>query len=58
VLRTRSGAVPGSSPARRGLPARGTVAAGGRRSAAVGFTTTAFPGGRVSVALLVPLTGT
>jgi hypothetical protein len=58
VLRARSGVVPGSSPAPHGLPARGTVVAEGLRSATFRFTTTAFPGGRLSVALLVPLTAT
>jgi hypothetical protein len=58
VLRTPSGVVPGSSAAPHGLPERGTVVAGGRRSATFRFTTTAFPGGRLSVALLVPLTAT
>jgi hypothetical protein len=57
VLRTRSGVVPGSSPAPGRSRARGVVAVGGRRSAVFGFTTTAFPGGRLSVALLVPLSG-
>ena len=56
VLRTRSGIVPGSSAA-DGHTARGTVTAGGRRSATFGFTTTPFPGGRLSVALLVPPAG-
>jgi hypothetical protein len=57
VLRTRAGVVPGSAPAPAAIPSRGIVAERGRRYAAFRFATRAFPAGRLSVALLVPVTG-
>jgi len=57
VLRTSAGVVPGSDRAPAQIPLRGVVADRGRRFAAFGFTTGAFPAGRLAVALLVPLAG-
>jgi hypothetical protein len=58
VLRTRSGGVPGSTRAPAAPPGRdGTISPGGRRDATFAFATRAFPGGPLSVSVLVPPTG-
>jgi hypothetical protein len=57
VLRTGTRVVPGSAAVRAAIPARGRVTVGGRSFATYTFTTRAFPGRRLHVALLVPVTG-